>query len=107
MAIKVIELMNRVNSRDEKKVLAYVKDALTEMAGYVPDTVERHIIDIVADTRLYTLPSDMVRLLNVYSKYETTSSDIRYAKIPYAIDYPLIDDVSSSALDSDDDIIII
>ena len=79
-------------------------DALQEIAERTPDKVKRVTVDIEADTRFYLIPSDMIKLLGVYRKYD---SNDRYIPIPMMSDVEIQQDSSASTATTDDDVIII
>lgn len=104
--MKVLEVMERVGSRDVKKIVTYLKDGLLELQSYTPEKVERATIPVVSGTRLYSLPSNMVRLLGVYQN-NTDGTDNKYIRIANVISHDIIQDASATEVSADADIIII
>lgn len=98
MAITLLELMERVGSRDEKRILAYIREAFTEIEGLLPEKTTGEFYTVTADTRLYTLPSDMIQLLGVYRVYDSTASSgyKKYVLIPRVHNIDMLD-VSTGA----------
>ena len=100
----VLQLMERVGSNEPGKVLAYIQDALDEMQSILPETVTRTTMDVEEDTRYYSLPTTMIRLLGVYRKY---NDDGKYVRISRIENIDLLDDTSASSSSSDDNIVVV
>lgn len=90
--------------REPQRAIAYIKDAMIELQTHVPENTKRYTFSVEADTRYYTLPSDMVNLKTVYRKYD---SDGRYVEIPRVQSIQMMQDSSSSTAVSEDDIIVL
>lgn len=75
----LLELMERTGIREPKRIMLYVKDAVNEIQGLIPEYTSGQKINVVADTRTYDLPSNMVDLIGVYRRWDTND---RYIKIP-------------------------
>ena len=54
--MKIIEIMERAGVSQTGRAIAYVKDALEEMALISPTHVKKERIDITLDQRLYEIP---------------------------------------------------
>jgi len=108
MSLTLLNIMEQVGSRQTKLIAQYVNDALEEIAFEIPDKVERSKIDVVADTRYYSLPSTMKNLKGVYQKDTTLTGDTVYVKTSRIQNVDIIqDDNTASTETNDDDIIII
>jgi hypothetical protein len=82
--MKVQELMERVGITQTGLALAYIKDGLEEINMLAETHVTTTRIDIVKDQRFYSLPSDMVKIMDVRCKNHLNSKD-EYRSIPRAI----------------------
>ena len=71
----VKELMERCGMVETGKAVAYIKDGLEEinMLTEVHTRVER--FDITKDQRFYTLPLEMVKMIDVRGKNHLNSKD--------------------------------
>ena len=63
--MKILEVMERVNSRDTKLVLAYIKDAITQIQSSNEINTKVTKSNIVADTRDYDLPAGLIAIRSV------------------------------------------
>jgi len=93
--MKVKELMERVGSQETGRILAYIKDGLEEMNMISETHVNTLTIDIVEDQRLYDLPVDMVKLLDIRCKNHRNASDL-YQSIPRSIYEPETEDADGN-----------
>ena len=100
----VQEIMERTGTNNTYEVITYLTDGIFEINEMIPQTVEEGFIDIEEDVRLYSLPSDMVKLLNVFRKYDTNDKYVPISRIQH-ID--IIQDATVSSVTSDDDIVAI
>ena len=87
--------MERAGTTVTGRAVAYIKDALEEIAILSPADVKVDDINIVKDQRFYTLPSDLVNLLDVRVK-DHDNEDGKYRSIPRAIYEPAIVDEDGS-----------
>tara|TARA_R110000824_G_scaffold52550_1_gene145669 strand:+ start:364 stop:645 length:282 start_codon:yes stop_codon:yes gene_type:complete len=87
----VKELMERVGINQTGRAVAYIKDGLEEiqMLTEVHTRLER--FDITADQRFYTLPNEMVKMIDIRVKNHLNSKD-EYRTIPRTIYKPAIKD---------------
>ena len=92
MTIK--ELMERIGSNDTGKIVAYVKDGLEEinMLTETHATVER--FDITENQRFYTLPYEMIKMIDIRVKNHLNSKD-EYRSIPRMIHKPQVKDADN------------
>lgn len=63
--MKILEVMERANSRDTKLVLAYIKDAITQIQSSNEINTKVTKSNIVADTRDYDLPPGLIAIRSV------------------------------------------
>lgn len=86
-SMTLLEIMERVGSREPELVKAYMKDALIEIAEKTDYTIKNALYNVDNSIKYYDLPSDCVELRSVYQKY--TSDGTKYIKIPYVLDASL------------------
>ena len=90
MAINVLEIMERVGSKDTKKVLKYLSDGFLKIETKIPDNTYTTYISIASGTLYYSLPTGMVDLLHVRRLYDDSTSESRYVDIPRVINVPIM-----------------
>ena len=86
--MKVIELMERVGISQTGRAVAYIKDGLEEINILSETHINTQKIDIKKDERVYELPSESVKILDVRCKNHLNSKD-EYRSIPRAIGSPV------------------
>ncbi len=86
----VLELMERVGSKETKKVLKYLADGFLRIETKIPDNTYTTYISIVIGDLYYDLPDGMVDLLNVRRLYDDSTSESRYVDIPRVINVPIM-----------------
>lgn len=86
--MKVLEVMERANTRDTNLVIAYIKDAILEIQSNNELDVAINKQNIVKNTRDYTLPSGMIALKNV--SILDTEDDNKYKAIRRLQHDPLV-----------------
>jgi hypothetical protein len=86
--MKILEIMERANTRDTKLVIAYVKDAinLIQSSHEIDTKVSKQ--NIVANTRDYDLPSDLIAIKNV--SVLDTDDDNKYKIVRRLQSEPLV-----------------
>ena len=91
----VKELMERVGINQTGRAVAYIKDGLEEiqMLTEVHTRLER--FDITAKQRFYTLPNEMVKMIDIRVKNHLNSKD-EYRSIPRMIHEPAIKDADNT-----------
>ena len=89
--MKVKELMERVGMTETGRALAYIKDGLEEMSISAETHVTTERIDITEDQRYYTLPNDVIKVLDIRCKNHENSKD-QYRSIPRATYKPPTED---------------
>lgn len=85
--MKVEELMERVGLNQTGRALAYIKDGLEELNMLAETHITTIRIDIEKDKRFYSIPNNMVKLLDIRCKNHLNSKD-EYRSIPRAIGSP-------------------
>jgi hypothetical protein len=100
----VMELCERCGIRDGQRGLAYIKDGLLEIGQRIPEQTKRYTFSVVDGTRFYNMPSDHVRTLGLYRKFD---NDGKYVPIARAQNVQILQDSSSSTATSDSDLIVI
>ncbi len=83
--------MERVGVTQTGRAIAYIKDGLEEMNMIAETHVDRRKINLNANQRFYSLPNDMVRILDIQCKNHRNSKD-EYRSIPRLIHPPYIKD---------------
>ena len=91
----VKEVMERTGVNQTGRAVAYIKDALEEiqMLTEVHTRLER--FDITKDQRFYTLPNEMVKMIDIRVKNHLNSKD-EYRTIPRMIHKPIVKDADNS-----------
>ena len=86
--MKVSEVMERAGTRETGRAIAYIKDALEELALYYPTNITTSKLDITKDQRYYTFPEDSVKILDIRVKNHLNGDD-KYRSIPRMIHPPI------------------
>ena len=91
----VKEVMERTGMNQTGRAVAYIKDALEEiqMLTEVHTRVEK--FDINKDQRFYTLPNEMVKMIDIRVKNHLNSKD-EYRSIPRMLHPPAIKDADNT-----------
>jgi len=100
----LLELMERVGSRETNKIIAFLKDAFLEMESILEEKMTSEKLDIEEGTRYYNLPANLISLKEVYMKYDDND---KYVKCPRILSVDITEDASSSTASTIDDIIVI
>ena len=87
----VKEIMERAGTTETGRALAYIKDAMEEMAVSSETHVKTDDINIIKDQRFYDLPSDLVKLIDARCKHHDNDDD-KYRSIPRSIYEPVVVD---------------
>ena len=93
--MKVQELMERVGIAQTGRAIAYIKDGLEEINMISETHVTTARLDITEDQRFYSLPNDMIKLMDVRCKNQGNTKD-EYRSIPRAIGNPTNKDADGS-----------
>jgi hypothetical protein len=86
--MKVIELMERAGITQTGRAIAYIKDGLEEINMLAETHVDTERINITEDKRMYDLPNNMIKILDVRCKNHLNSKD-EYRSIPRAVGSPI------------------
>ena len=93
----VLEIMERLGTKQEKLVIAWVQDAIHLIQSNTKEKVESTKVDLIksvnSSDNVYILPADLVSLENISVK---DTSDSKYKKIRRLTSQPhyLAEDVS-------------
>ena len=87
----VKELMERVGINQTGRAVAYIKDGLEEIQMLTEVHTRDERFDITKDQRFYTLPNEMVKMIDIRMKNHLNSKD-EYRSIPRMIHKPAIKD---------------
>ena len=89
--MKVQELMERVGINQTGRAIAWIKDGLREINLIHETHIRDENIDITENQRNYTIPNEMVKVLDIRVKNHLNSND-EYRSIPRLIYEPQIKD---------------
>ena len=89
--MKVKELMERARVTNTGRAVAYIKDALGEIALESPTHIKTVRMDINSGQRFYELPKNAVKILDIRGKGHKNTSD-KYQSIPRSIYEPTTED---------------
>ena len=92
--MKVKELMERCASVDTGRIIAYIKDGLEEINMLAETHINTERINLEADKRFYTLPNNMLKLIDIRVKNHLNSKD-EYRSIPRLLYPPLLKDADA------------
>lgn len=93
--MKVKELMERIGITDTGRTIAYVKDGLEEINMLTEVHTKVETFDLTKDQRFYTLPNEMVKMIDIRAKNHLNSKD-EYKSIPRMIRQPRTKDGNDS-----------
>jgi len=93
--MNVKELMERVGSQQTGRIVAYIKDGLEEINMLTETHTRVETFDITEDQRFYTLPNEMVKMIDIRVKNHLNSKD-EYRSIPRMIHQPQTKDANDS-----------
>ena len=91
----VKELMERVGMNQTGRAVAYIKDGLEEIQMLTEVHTRAERFDITKDQRFYTLPNEMVKMIDIRMKNHLNSKD-EYRSIPRMIHKPAIKDADNT-----------
>ena len=91
----VQELMERCANQETGRIIAYIKDGLEEINMLAETHVDTERISLEADKRFYTLPNEMVKMIDIRVKNHLNSNG-EYRTIPRTIHKPIIKDADGS-----------
>jgi len=93
--MKVKELMERVGTTSTGRAVAYIKDGLEEINMLTETHTNLERFDIAKDQRFYTLPNEMVKMIDIRVKNHLNSKD-EYRSIPRMIYQPQTKDANDT-----------
>ena len=93
--MKVKELMERIGSNQTGRVVAYIKDGLEEIGMLTETHTRLERFDITEDQRFYTLPNEMIKMIDIRVKNHLNSKD-EYRTIPRMIHKPVVKDADNT-----------
>ena len=91
----VKELMERVGINETGRAVAYIKDGLEEINMLTETHTRVESFDITEDQRFYTLPNEMVKMIDIRAKNHLNSKD-EYRSIPRMIHQPQTKDANDT-----------
>ena len=103
----LLEIMERVGSREPERVKVYVAEALEELQSLLGYKTTGQTYSVVSGQKEYSLPGTMVKLLGVYRKYDSQG---RYIRIPILRNVGILDGVGSTGVStavSSTDIVVV
>ena len=83
----VKELMERAGTNQTGKAVAYIKDGLEEINMLTETHTRVETFDITENQRFYTLPNEMIKMIDIRVKNHLNSKD-EYRSIPRMIGQP-------------------
>jgi len=86
--MKVLEIMERANTRDTNLTIAYIKDAIMEIQSNNELDTEVNKQNIVKDTRDYDLPPGLIAIKSI--SVLDTEDDNKYKQIRRMSSDPLV-----------------
>ena len=89
--MKVKELMQRVGISETGRAIAYIKDGLDEMNMIAETHVTTERIDISENQRFYSLPKDVIKVIDIRCKNHGNTVD-EYRSVPRTINPPSTED---------------
>ena len=93
--MKVKELMERVGSQQTGRIVAYIKDGLQEIEMLTETHTRLERFDITENQRFYTLPNEMIKMIDIRIKNHLNSKD-EYRTIPRMIHKPQVKDADNT-----------
>ena len=93
--MNVKKIMERVGLTETGRAIAYIEDALEEINILSETHVNVKRFDITKDQRLYNVPNEVIKIMDIRVKNHLNSKD-EYRSIPRLIYKPLIKDADGS-----------
>ena len=90
----VKDIMDRIGMVETGKAVAYIKDGLEELNMLTETHTRVESFDITEDQRFYTLPNEMVKMIDIRVKNHLNSKD-EYRTIPRMMHKPAIKDADN------------
>ena len=92
--MKVKELMERCAVTDTGRMIAYIKDGLEDINMLAETHIDTERISLEADKRFYSLPNNMLKVIDIRVKNHLNSKD-EYRTIPRLLPPPLTKDADA------------
>ena len=89
--MKVKEIMERAGLNQTGMAIAFIKDALDEIAVSHETHVKTVRVDINEDQRFYNIPNECMKIIDIRCKHHNNEDD-KYRSIPRSIYEPQIVD---------------
>ena len=89
--MKVQQLMERVNSFETGRIIAYIKDGLEDLNMNLETHIMTEKIDITQNQRFYDIPDNSIKILEVRGLNHLNSKD-EYRRIPRLVNKPWVPD---------------
>ena len=89
--MKVKEIMERAGLNQTGMAIAFIKDALDEIAISHETHVKTVRVDINENQRFYNIPNECMKIIDIRCKHHNNEDD-KYRSIPRAIYEPQIVD---------------
>jgi len=86
--VKILELMERANTRDTKLVIAFIKDAINKIQSSNEILTKTSKISIVKNQRDYDLPLDLIAIKHI--SVLDTEDDNKYKIIQRLANEPVV-----------------
>ena len=89
--MKIQELMERVNSKETGRIIAYIKDGLEDLNMNFETHTMTAKLDINQNERFYDIPNNTVKILEVRALNHLNSKD-EYRRVPRLVNKPWVPD---------------
>ena len=89
--MKIQQLMERVNSTETGKIIAYIKDGLEDLNMNLETHTMTAKMDINQNERFYDIPNNTVKILEVRALNHLNSKD-EYRRVPRLVNKPWVPD---------------
>ena len=95
--MKIQQLMERVGIVETGRALAYIKDGLEDLNMNFETHIATEKIDITENQRFYTIPDEVIKILEVRALNHLNSKD-EYRSIPRLTFVPSIEDADQELI---------
>ena len=104
--LEVAERVQHIADVASPRLMAFVQDSLNEIQTISPgESVTREFLNVVADTRYYSLPTTAVKVTGVFGRNPADST--QWIRLPRVQRNDLLEDSSESTAASTDNLVII
>lgn len=87
--------MERIGTNQTGRAIAYIKDGLEELNTISETHINTERIDLTEDQRFYSLPNDVIKVLQIRCKNHLNDKD-EYRAIPRLIYEPRVVDADGT-----------